>query len=387
MPEVHAKLSASGAKRWMVCPPSVALEAEFPNEESVYAKEGTHAHALAELICRYNNGEMTKRKFNAELKKLQENPMWSQEMQTYIDQYGHDVWEMYNEAKAVCKDAEILFEQRLDFSAWVEEGFGTGDVVIIADGTIHVIDLKFGKGVGVSALNNPQLRLYGLGALDTYGLLYDIEKVKMTIIQPRLEHTDSEELTVDELVKWADEEVKPRAELAYAGEGEYCAGGHCQFCKAKAVCRARAEENLKLAEYDFSEPPTLVPSEIADILGRVDKLVKWAGDVKDYALNAAVNKGISFPGYKVVEGRSNRAYSDETKVEKALKEYGDEIYNKKLKGITDMNKLLGKEFNELLGNLIIKPPGKPTLVPESDKRPVFQSAESAKDDFDDDLLD
>lgn len=390
MPEVHAKLSASGAKRWMACPPSVALEAEFPNESSVYAEEGTHAHALAELILRYNNGEMTKRKFNSDLKKLQADPLWSQEMQTYIEQYAHDVWELVNEAKAACKDAQVLFEQRLDFSAWVEEGFGTGDVVIIADGTVHVIDLKFGKGVGVSALDNPQLRLYGLGALDTYGLLYDIDKIKMTIIQPRLEHTDTEELTVDEIVRWAEEEVKPMAELAYAGEGEYCSGDHCRFCKAKGVCRARAEENLKLAQYDFREPPMLTPPEIADILGRVDKLKKWVEDVANYALDAAVRKGIAFPGWKVVEGRSNRKYKDEIKVAKCLVNNGfnqGDVVNVKLKGLGDLEKLVGKaKLEELVGDLIIKPQGAPTLVPESDKRPVFQSAEAAKADFDD-LLD
>ena len=386
MPDIHAKLSASGAKRWMACPPSVSLEAKLPESTSIYAEEGTHAHSLAELILRYNNGEMNKRTFNSKLKKLQDNPLWSQEMQTYIEQYAHDVWEIFNEVKATCKDAEIMYEQRLDFSAWVEEGFGTGDVVIIADGAVQVIDLKYGKGVGVSAENNPQLRLYGIGAVDTYGMLYDIDKVKMTIIQPRLENVSSEELTIDELVSWAEKEVKPKAELAYQGKGEFCSGSHCQFCKAKATCRARAEENLKLAEYDFTEPPTLKPSEIADILRKIDDLVKWAGDVKDYALDAAVNKGIKFDGWKVVEGRSNRKYKDEQLVVDTLSGVcnAEDIYNKKLKSITDMTKLLGKDkFESLLGSLVIKPQGAPTLAPESDKRPEFKSADSAAKDFDD----
>lgn len=390
MPDVHAKLSASSSHRWMACPPSVALEAQYPNTSSVYAEEGTHAHALAELILRYNNNEMTKRKFNSELKKLQDSPLWNQEMQTYIEQYAHDVWELFNEAKKTCKDAEILFEQRLDFSAWVEEGFGTGDVVIIADGTICVIDLKYGKGVGISAEDNPQLRLYGLGCIDTYGMLYDIERVKMTIIQPRLENVSTEELTVDELVKWADEEVKPKAELAYKGEGEYCAGDHCRFCKAKATCRARAEENLKLTQYDFKKPPMLTPPEIADILGRVDALEKWAKDVKEYALDAAVNKGITFPGYKVVEGRSVRKYTDEQLVAEALLGLydADEIYNKKLKGITEMYKVLGENhFEHLIGDLIEKPQGKPTLVPQSDKRPEFSKVDAKTDFEEDNLLD
>lgn len=390
MPDVHARLSASGAKRWLMCPPSVALEEQFPKEsESIYAQEGTHAHSLAELILRYNNGEMTKRTFNSKLKKLQENPLWSQEMQTYIEQYANDVWEIVNETKAKCPDAQILFEQRLDFSAWVEEGFGTGDVVIIADDTVHIIDLKFGKGVGVSAINNPQLRLYGLGCVDTYGLLYDFENIKMTIIQPRLEHTDSEEITVSELVEWAESEVKPKAALAYEGKGDYCAGDHCQFCKAKGNCRARAEENLKLAEYDFSEPPMLNPEEISDILAKADKFKKWIEDVSKYALDAVLTKGISFPGWKLVEGRSQRRYKDEMKVAAHLIDdcgyTEDQVYNKKLKGITDMTKLIGKgSFEAVLSEYIEKPQGAPMLAPESDKRPVFQSAESARNDFDDD---
>ena len=390
MPEVHAKLSASGAKRWMACPPSVALEAEFPNKSSEFAEEGTQAHALAELICRYNNSEMGKRKFNAELKKLQENKYWNEEMQGYIETYANQVWEIFNEVKKECKDAEILFEQRLDFSAWVEEGFGTGDVVIIADGTVQIIDLKYGKGVGVSAENNPQLRLYGLGAMDTYGMLYDIEKVKMTIIQPRLDNYSTEEITVEELVKWAEEEVRPKAELAYKGEGEYSAGDHCRFCKAKAVCRARAEENQKLAKYDFVEPPTLRPSEIADILKKVDSLIKWTDDVKAYALDAALNKGIVFEGWKVVEGRSIKQYKDEQQVYEALSEIypDDQIYIKKLKGITDMTKLLGKEkFEQLLGDLVVKPQGKPTLALESDKRPEFKPVDAKSDFNEDNLLD
>lgn len=388
MPEIHARLSASGAKRWMACPPSVALEEQFPDKSSSFAEEGTHAHALAELICRYNNGEMTKRKFNTELKKLQSSEYWNAEMQGYVENYASQVWEIFNEVKKECKDAEILFEQKLDFSAWVEEGFGTGDVVIIADGTVQIIDLKYGKGVGISAEGNPQLRLYGLGAVDTYEMLYDIEKVKMTIIQPRLENYSTEELAVEELLQWAKDEVKPKAELAYKGEGEYCAGEHCRFCKAKAVCRARAEESQKLATYDFKEPPMLTPQEIADILFKADEFVKWVEDVKAYALDAAFNKGIVFNGWKVVEGRSTRQYKDEALVAGVLlEEYPEEqIYNKKLKGLTDMTKLLGKEkFEELLGNLIVKPQGKPTLALESDKRPEFKPVD-AQADFEEDHL-
>lgn len=391
MPEVHARLSASGAKRWMACPPSVALEDQFPKDESsIYAQEGTHAHSLAELMLRYNNGEMNKRTFNTRLKKLQESPLWNQEMQLFIEQYAQDVWEVVNEMKATCQDAQVLFEQRLDFSVWVEDGFGTGDVVLISDDTIHIIDLKYGKGVGVSAINNPQLRLYGLGAVDTYGLLYDFDKVRMTIIQPRLDHMDSEELTVSELVEWAETEVKPKAELAYAGKGEFCVGDHCQFCKAKAVCRARAEEQLKLAQYDFAQPNMLNPDEIADILSREKSFTKWIKDVVEYAVDAAVNRGIRFPGYKVVEANTKSKIKDPAVLAQALKDYGyaeDVIYKpQELRGITDLKKLLSKEHKEQLNEYLIKPQGVPTLAPETDKRPVFQSAEQAKNDFDD-LLD
>ena len=391
MPDVHAKLSASGAKRWMTCTPSVQFESQFEDKETEYAKEGTLAHSIAELILRYNNGEFTKRTFQSRLKKLQSDPLYKDEMMKYCGDYAQTVWETFNEVKKSCEDAEIMFEQRLDFSAWVEDGFGTGDVVIIADGCANIIDLKYGKGIGVSAINNPQLRLYGLGTLDTYGFIYDIDRIKMTIIQPRLEHTDSEELTASELVGWAETEVKPKAQLAYEGKGEYVSGDHCRFCKGRAVCRKRAEDNLEIAKYEFSEPNTLNPAEISDILGRADKFLKWFDHVKEYALDAAVNKGIAFPGWKVVEGRSTRKYKDETEVVKCLIEHGyseKEIYNTKLKGITEITKLIGSSnVDGFLAPHIIKPQGAPTLAPESDKRPVFKSAESAKADFSDDLLD
>ena len=392
MPDIHAKLSASGAKRWMTCTPSVALEAQFEDKGSTYAAEGAFAHSLAELMLRYNNGELTKRKFNVDLKKLQEDEYYNAELQEYVEGYANAVWEFVNEAKARCKDAEILFEQKLDFSAWVEDGFGTGDVVIIADGQVHIIDLKYGKGVGVSAIDNPQLRLYGLGAVDTYGMLYDIDTVKMTIIQPRLENISSEELSVEDLVQWAEDEVKPKAVLAHKGEGEFVAGDHCKFCKARATCRARAEKNLELTKHDFRKPNMLTPNEIGEILKQAEQLASWVKDVQDYALDAAVNKGIHFEGWKVVEGRSNRKYTDELEVAKTLKEAGYEeaiLYApRKLYGITDMEKNIGKKaFSEYLKDLVIKPEGKPTLVVESDKRPELKSVDSATKDFKDGLLD
>ena len=265
MPDVHAKLSASGASRWMACPPSADLEEQFPDKESEFAVEGTLAHSLAEQILRYNNGEMTKKAFNTRLNKLKKDPQYDQEMQEYIEDYAQMVWEIFNESKVACPDAQILFEQRLDFSDYVPDGFGTGDVVIIADDLVQVIDLKYGKGVGVSAIDNPQLRLYGLGAYLEHSLLYDIQRIKMTIIQPRLDNISTEEITVDELLAWAEKEVRPKAQMAMNGEGDFCVGDHCRFCKAFAVCRAQKEHQMELAKYDFAEADLLEDSEIGDV--------------------------------------------------------------------------------------------------------------------------
>lgn len=385
MPEVHARLSASAAARWLNCPPSVKLCEQIPDKGSSFAEEGTFAHALAELYLRYNNGEITKRSFNARLKKMQEDSWYSAEMEEYIQSYANLVWEQLNEAKASCPDAFALFEQRLDFSKYVPDGFGTGDVLIISDDTLQVIDLKYGKGVGVSAEGNPQLRLYGIGAYLEHSLLYDIQTVKMTIIQPRLDNISTETLPVEELLQWAEEVVKPRAKLAMEGKGELKVGDHCRFCKAFATCRAQKDYQMELAKYEFTEPDLLEDSEIGDILSRVDSLVKWAEAVKEYAFDMAVNEHVKFDGWKLVEGRSNRKYEDQGKVETALLNAGyEDIYKpKELKGITDMTKLLGKSrFDELLGGLVIKPEGKPVLVPESDKRPELNTVDKIKEEFD-----
>lgn len=384
MPGTHAKLSASGAKRWMACTPSVALESQFPEGTSTYAEEGTFAHSLAELTIDYNSGTIKKAAFTKKLNKLKENEYYNQELQDYIDDYVNQVWEFVNEAKAKCKDVLILTEQRLDFSEYVEGGFGTGDVVIIADGDLHIIDLKYGKGVGVSAVDNPQLRLYGIGALESFGMLYDIERVRTTIIQPRLEMTTSETLTVDELAGWAENEVRPKAELALAGEGEFVVGDHCRFCKARKTCRARAEYNLELTKMESSQPELLQDEEIGEVLRKADQLTNWVKDITEYALEEAIN-GKKWDGWKLVEGRSNRKYVDELKVADTLKGAGYKeavLYEKKLYGITAMEKIVGKKkFTELLNDLIEKPQGKPTLVDEKDKRPELSSVQSAKDDF------
>lgn len=384
----HAKLSASGSSRWMTCTPSAALEKDLPDSTSVFAEEGTAAHELSEEFLRYEIGEISKRARSIRLNKFKaNNEHYSQSMEDYVQAYVDVVMERVNEARATTPDALVMIEQRLDFSEWVPEGFGTGDVLIIADGQLEVVDLKYGKGVPVSAEDNSQMRLYGLGAYDRYNMLYDIDRVRMTIVQPRLDSISSETLTADELLAWGENEVKPKAEMAWNGEGEYQPGEHCRFCKVNATCRARTEENLKLAEYDFAEPPTLSHEEVAKILPIAAELQKWAKDVADYALDQAERHGVKFPGYKLVEGRSNRKYKDSEAVTKLLieKEYKPEAIYKpqELKTITALEKELGKKvFAEVLGNLIEKPPGKPALVDESDKRPELNSAESAESDFD-----
>lgn len=377
----HALLSASGAVRWLACPPSARLEDEIEDVSSGPALEGTFAHELAEVELRKALGEKARRP-----RGYAESPYYAPEMEGYLTEYVTAVMERIAAHRAVSPDALILIEDRLDFGLWVPEGFGTGDVVIVSDLAIEVIDLKYGKGVRVDAPNNPQLRLYGLAALHAYDQFFDADQVIMTIIQPRLDHISSETLEASELLRWADEYVAPRARLAFEGKGEFSAGDHCRFCKISASCKARAEANLELAQYEFAEPATLSPEELADILGRADELVKWANDVKGYALEQVRDHGATIPGWKLVEGRSNRQYADEAKAAEALIEAGyepDQIYRPKaLNTITAIEKLMGKKrFLEVLGECVIKPQGQPTLVPETDKRPAISSAASAISDF------
>ncbi len=375
----HAILSASGASRWMACPPSARLEQGFENKTSEYAEEGTLAHELGELGLRKALGEISTRKYNSEIKKIEAHELYSADMPDYVEIYTDTCIEKVSEAKAKTPDAVFKVEQRLDFSEWVPEGFGTGDFVIIADGTMEICDLKYGKGVPVSANNNKQMMLYALGAIQEFSFLYDIEKVRMTIIQPRLDNISTFEVMADDLLKWAEEYVKPTADLAFKGEGEFCAGDHCQFCRAKAVCKARADKNMELAQYDFQKQDTMDNNDIAFVLSRVDELVKWASDVKEYALEQAL-QGEEYEGFKVVEGRSNRKWSSEDKVGQILIGEGFKesiIYTTKLDGISKIESAIGKkEVQRLLGNYIIKPPGKPTLVPTSDKREPYNPAKA-----------
>lgn len=380
MPEQHAILSASSSHRWLECPPCVRLEEKFPQKTSEYAAEGTLAHELGEITLKHSLKEMATRTYNSKLKKIQSNELFTEDMPDYVETYVDTCMEKFSEARAKTKDAIFKIEQKLDFSKWVPEGFGTGDFVTIADGTMEICDLKYGKGVPVSAKGNPQMRLYALGAIAEFSFLYDIKMVKMTIIQPRLDSISTDEISVKDLLEWAEKVLKPTAELAFKGKGEFKAGEHCGFCRAKSICKARADKNMELAKYDFQKPTTLDNDDIAYILGKVSDLVKWAEDVKDFALEQAL-KGEEFTGFKVVEGRSNRKYKNTGKVAEVLlsNNYGEnKIYKpRELQGLTNMEKLVGKKkLNNLIGDFIEKPQGKPVLVPEADKRPVFNSAKA-----------
>lgn len=381
MPEIHAKLSASASHRWLACTPSVTLEKDFPNKSSVYASEGTLAHELGEISLKRNLKQITEAQFKKKLKPIMTDELWTADMPDYVDTYVSTCMEKVSEALVIDKMAEFRVEQRLDFGEWVPDGFGTGDFVIISDGRVEICDLKYGKGVPVSAENNSQMMLYALGAISEFDFIYEIETVKMTIIQPRLDSISEWEISKEELLKWAKETVKPRAEMAMKGEGELVAGEHCTFCKAKAICKARAEKNLEIAQYEFRDSNILSDGEIADVLSRIDELVKWATDVKDYALEEALNQGVVYPGFKVVEGRSNRKYTDTEEIANILiaNEYKPEkIYKpQELLGLTAMEKVVGKKkLTELIGDYIEKPVGKPTLVPETDKRPPYNPAKA-----------
>ena len=372
----HAYLSASASHRWLACPPSAKLCASIPDQASEYAQQGTDCHEL----CAYLVEKALGRDVSDPSESL---TYYDAEMQNCAEEYRNYVLEQIEAAKEFCKDPQVMIEQRLDFSRWVENGFGTGDCVIVADEVLQIIDYKHGLGVLVSAGDdehggNSQMMCYALGALEVFGDIYDINQIKMTIFQPRRENISTYTISRDNLLKWADEVLAPTAQLAYVGEGEFKAGDHCTFCKVKATCRKRAEYNLELAKYDFEMPATLDDTEIAAILEKVDEMISWGNDIKEYALQQA-QSGVHFEGWKVVEGRSNRKYTDETAVATAVADAGFDPYEKKLLGVTAMSTLLGKKkFEELLGGLIYKPPGKPALVPESDKRPAMNTA---LDDF------
>ena len=370
-PKAHATLSASSSERWLNCPPSARLCENYEDRGSDYAAEGTDAHTLCEFRLKQALG------------MLAEDPIgnlswYNTEMEECAQGYAAYVVELLETAKQTCSNPVVMIEQRVDFSRWVQDGFGTADCIVIADGVMSICDYKHGKGVEVSAVGNPQMRLYALGALEIFDGIYDIDQVCMTIFQPRKGNVSTDVIDKEALLEWANGDLAEKAKLAYEGRGEFHCGEWCRFCKAKAECRERAAANLELARYEFEAPVLLENHEIADILGKIDALTAWANDVKEYALQQAIN-GKEWPGWKLVEGRSNRKYTSEAVVAATVERAGFDPYEKKILGVTAMQKLLGKSrFEELLAPYIEKPQGKPTLVPDSDKRPAMNTA---KNDF------
>lgn len=381
----HAFLSASGASRWVNCPPSARMEEGFAEaDKSTYAEEGTLAHEFADLELRIKSfvgSNSIKRDLEKQKAELRKHKLYAPEMEEYVRVYVDYVLEQWIITKKVTPDAVLKIEERADFSHIVPEGFGTSDANIIADETLEIIDLKYGKGVKVNASNNVQLRLYALGVLRSYLLMYGISMVKMTIVQPRLDHIDTEFIKVSDLMDWAETVVKPAAELADKGEGECKAGDWCRWCKAKPRCRAIAEYNLSLAKSDFQNPNLLSDEEVLQAYEQSGLLSDWVTSISKYLLETAL-EGKSWPGYKLVEGRSNRRWKDEEKALELLLQNGqkrENITNTKLKGIGEIEKLVGKNILGVMG-LTIKPQGAPTFVPESDKRPAM-GIEQAKKDF------
>lgn len=379
----HAKLSASGSKKWITCTPSAHLEGQFTDEGSSYAAEGTFMHSLFEHRVGAYLG-----RWPLDEQKFALDPFWNQELSDSVQDAVAKAIERIDYARSVCADPVILLEQRLDYSVWVPGGFGTGDMVIITDDCIEVLDLKGGSGVPVSAYQNSQFRLYQLGAYHTFGSLYDAKMLRGTVLQPRLHNYSSEELNVEELLAWAKEVVVPAAKLAWAGEGEFVPGEHCSsgFCKARFTCAARAKANMEIAkaEFAFMDPALLSNDEIAKVLTKADQAIKWLNDVQSYAL-AQAERGHTYTGFKLVEGRSVRKYVNQDAVAEALTGAGFPeavIFERSLLGITAMEKAIGKKkFAELLTTLVEKPTGKPVLVAVADKREAINSTAAAVGDF------
>lgn len=380
MAKKHALLGASSSARWLVCTPSARLEAMFPDEQSPYAAEGTVAHDLAESILRHK----------LEGKKAPKLDDYSTEMIEAVNRYVDICEEKVNEARARSSDAEAMIEARLDFSRWVPDGFGTGDMVIVADGILEVIDLKYGKGVPVSAIENTQMRLYALGAYDVNEFLYDVKSVRMTIVQPRLDSVSTDERALEELLDWG-EEIKPIAQRAFNGEGECTPCDYCNFCKARHTCRALADTCLTAFYKDGGKlNQLLTDSEVSDILAMKDLITKWIKGVYDFAYEKALSGEKQWPGYKLVEGTSRRTITDPEAAAQTLLDNGykeEDIFKpRELEGITNLQKVLGKKgVTEYLEAYIDKPEGKPTLVPESDKRPAINTIESMASEFEDEV--
>jgi hypothetical protein len=376
----HALLSASSAHQWLACPPSARLSENIKDSGSEAAREGTDAHALCEYKVKTAFGIKLDKTYHSKNEFIEDLSFYNSDMERYTDEYLEYVKEQYEIAKHSCSDPKILVEQRLDYSKFCPEGFGTGDCLIIADDTLHIIDFKYGLGTLVNAEDNPQMKLYALGALELFGAIYDISTVSMTVFQPRRENVSTCTVFKESLYNWAEEVLIPTAQLAYNGEGEHKTGEHCKFCRAKTHCRKMSEEMLKLAKLDFKPPALLTEEEFIEVLKICGRLSVWASDVKNYAEREA-RAGRHFEGFKLATSLGNRKITDEQRAVDLLTENGyNAIYSpQKLKGIGDLEKLVGKKkFAELLGGLIIRPEKAPSLVPETSSR---REVNDPKNDF------
>jgi len=381
----HALLSASGAHKWLHCTPAPRLEETLPENTSDYAEEGRLAHAIGELKLRkYFIEPMSARSFNGHLKKLQKKSHYAEEMLRHTDTYLEYISGI---AHSCASTPYVAVEKKLDYSAYAPKGFGTGDCILIHSDTLHVFDFKYGKGVPVTAEDNPQMKLYALGAYSAYAFLYPLQKVILHIIQPRVNSEPSSwELSVADLLAWG-EEIKPIAERAFKGEGDFVPGEHCRFCRARAICRARADDNLALGEYKMMRPPLISNEEVGTILEKARYLASWVKHLEAFALKEAL-AGRTIPGWKAVAGRGSRQYSN---VDKAIEALVADGYTKEILyepanplSVAKLEELIGKEtYQKVLveQGLINVAPGKPTLVPESDKRAPFQVKTTAAEDF------
>jgi hypothetical protein len=389
MPDVHALLSASSSKRWLHCTPSVRLEEGFPNESSVYAEEGTFAHE----VCEYK----VRKYLNERVKRPQSEEFYTEEIDAITDVCAEFVSSIIEQMKRNGCEPLVMVEERVDYSHIAPSGFGTADMLIVGkdendQGLLHVCDFKTGQGVFVDCNHNSQMMLYALGGLAAYGYIYEIETVRMTIIQPRLDNISTFECTRQELEEWG-ESIRPIAKMAFEGKGEQNAGEWCRFCRAKPVCRACAEEALALCREEFLDldggafseeddkadtdtpafkQPGLIPlAELAEILPTLNRISSWIEAVFAFVSSEAINHAVPIPGYKVVEGRSKRIFTDtKAVVDTAVQSGYTDLYKKQLITLTEFEKMMGKKrFNELLGKFVVKPPGKLALVPEDDPRP------------------
>jgi hypothetical protein len=387
MPGLHSYLSPSGAKRWLTCTLSPQLEKKFQETESVYAAEGTLWHSLNELLVKRKLRRVHDEEYKRELKAIQSHELYSDEMLEHSEEFSVFIIEKFYNTIATTPDAQLFTETVLDLSKYVPECFGTGDINIVADKRMIFVDGKYGQGVPVFADHNEQCMLYSLGALEKYGWMYHIEEVEIIIYQPRIKNTNSWVVNVKDLYAWAEGYLKPRALMAYQGRGEYVAGDHCKFCKAKATCRANAEYYMSLAEEVFREPDILTDAEVANVLTKIRGLKNWAESIEEHAV-AEAKKGRQWPGFKLVAGIARRKYKDAEEVVKVLTAAGfmaDTILKpREVKGLGAMKEALGSEdFAHYLNDHIILPYGKPTLVDETDKRPAYDRSKEAADIFND----